>query len=123
MKFLKNLNGNTFKITTAVSFVLFVSSLLNNYVLDQPGPRLDIDINGNGNKTNVTRSLADFKCYDGWQETKSPSGQIDPITNEHLVVCTSSDRRYVATSRDGAVPTQVFDTHDASWKNVAEVVK
>ena len=122
MKFFRNLNGNTFKVTTAVSVVLFVSSLLNNYVLDQPGPRLDIDINGNGNKTNIKRSIA-FECYDGWDTTKSTVNQHDPATNESLVVCTSADGRYIATSRDGVAPKTVLDTVTASWKDVAEVVK
>lgn len=117
MKYLKRINGNTFKFTTIASTLLFITSLLNNYVLDQPGPRFDIDINGNGNKV-TTRDFS-YGCPNAWTATSG----LDPHSDVRLVVCESPDDRYVITVRDGHVPEKVFDSLTGTYLPIDEVVK
>ena len=105
----KSLNGNTFKYTTLVTLILLLFSALNNYVIEGPGPNVNIKLRGNNNDIVVHEPRLD--CPPLWAVSSGTDREGD---GKVITVCSSPDKRYVLSFRENDPPT-ALDTHRGEW--------
>lgn len=74
-----------------------------------------INVSGDNNNV-IARSPTGYDCLRDWTVT----GGRDPATSQVIHVCTSPDKRYVITSREGGSPV-AFDTVAGQFLDVEAV--
>ena len=118
---IKSMNGDTAKYATIGLVLLFLSSMFNAYVLGAPGPQTTINIEGGKGHSIIVQS-PEFTCPTGWDRSVARQPSTDPLTDESLIVCESSNDRFTLTVRDEVVPEKVFDSYTGTWVFLEDVL-